>query len=265
MTLLAIRDLKVHFGGVRAVDGVSLDIREGGVRALIGPNGAGKTTLINAVTGVYRPTAGQVMIGARDITGMSAERLAIHRVTRTFQNLQVFWTMTVLENVLAGFHLAHYRGFFRGLLRPPGLVRRERALEEKARSLLDSVGLASRARDMASALPYGELKRLEIARALATDPKLLFLDEPVAGCTPTEKRALAAVIRRVADESGATIVLVEHDMRLVTSISDHVTVLVRGRMLAEGAPSDVMRDARVVEAYLGVRPPVEERRYAAAS
>lgn len=264
MTTLSVVDLKVHFGGVRALDGASLRIRSRGVHSLIGPNGAGKTTLINAITGVYRPTSGRVLMGERDVTGLPPHRLARLGITRTFQNLQVFWTMSVVENVMSGFHLANHGGFFRGLLRSRAVIRREEELRAKALSLLDAVGLRERAEHPASTLPYGELKRLEIARALASEPRLLFLDEPVAGCTPAEKRALGEVIRRVADRSHTTFVLVEHDMRLVMAISDLVTVLVRGQILAEDHPARIRHDPKVVEAYLGASKAAEERRHAAA-
>jgi branched-chain amino acid transport system ATP-binding protein len=248
---LSVEDLKVHFGGVRALDGVSLVIRKGGIHAVIGPNGAGKTSLANALTGVYPPTSGRILLDGRDITGLPAHALARHGLTRTFQNLQVFWTMSVIENVMAGYHMANRSGFWRGLLRTPTLVRREQELEAEALDLLKLVDLHGKARLPAGALAYGELKRLEIARALACRPAVLFLDEPVAGCTALEKRALGEIVRHVADARGTTIVLIEHDMRLVMAISDLVTVLVRGRVLAEGEPSAIRSDPAVRAAYLG--------------
>lgn len=257
MSGLVVEDLKVHFGGVRALDGTSLRFRSGGVHALIGPNGAGKTTLINAITGVYGITDGKLLFNGRDIAGFSAHRLARLGITRTFQNLQVFWTMTVLDNVMCGFHLKNYSGFFRSLVRPRSLIKREAELRAQSMEILASVGLEARADQPASTLPYGELKRLEIARALASDPTVLFLDEPVAGCTPAEKQVLADVIRRVADTSRTTIVLVEHDMRVVMSISDFVTVLVRGSVLTEDEPARIRKDARVIDVYLGARRPFE--------
>lgn len=264
MTSLQARDLKVHFGGVKALDGVSLDIGGGGVHAVIGPNGAGKTSFINAVTGVYRATAGTVTIDGVDVAGQSAHVLARRGITRTFQNLQIFWTMTALENVMCGFYLASDHGFWRGLLRLPGTVARTAKLEGDAQRILESVGLAEKASVMAQSLSYGELKKLEIARAIASRPTILFLDEPVAGCTSTEKTALGMVIRRLADETGTTIVLVEHDMKLVMSISDRVSVLVRGKLLADGAPDRIRNDAAVIEAYLGAPKRAQEHAYAAA-
>jgi len=251
MTSLSTTDLKVYFGGVKAVDGLSLSIRDGGVHAIIGPNGAGKTSFINAMTGVYRPTSGRVLFDGVDITGAPAHKLARLGVTRTFQNLQVFWTMSVLENVICGFYLHGSNGFWSGLFRTPSLVRRSREIEAKAFSLLEKVGLASRASDSAKALSYGDLKRLEIARAIASEPKVLLLDEPVAGCTSLEKRSVGQLMRTIAETSKTTVILVEHDMKLVMSISDRVSVLVEGKLFADGTPEFVRKDHAVIEAYLG--------------
>ena len=265
MTVLATHDLRVHFGGVRALDGVTLTLGLGGsVHAIIGPNGAGKTSFVNAVTGVYRATSGTIGLDGRDVSGFSAHELARIGVTRTFQNLQIFWTMTALENVVCGFHLANEAGFWAGLLRTPHLLRRSRAIEQEALQILASVGLGKRASDMAGSLSYGELKRLEIARAIASKPRLLFLDEPVAGCTATEKKLLGRLIRDLAEATHAAIVIIEHDMKLVMSISDRVTVLVGGRVLADGLPELVRNDASVIEAYLGAAKVTQERSYASA-
>ncbi len=264
MSALVTQNLKVHFGGVKALDGVSLSLRQGGVHAIIGPNGAGKTSLINAITGVYRATAGSILLDGTDVTNLPAYKLAGRGVTRTFQNLQIFWTMTALENVVCGFYLQTHHGFWHGLLRTPALVRRSRIIEREARAILASVGLGDRATEMAKNLPYGELKRLEIARAIASRPKILFLDEPVAGCTSAEKKALGQVIRALASATDTTIVLVEHDMKLVMSISDRVTVLVHGRVFADGTADAVRKDAGVIEAYLGAQKPEQEKSYAAA-
>lgn len=251
MTTLATKDLRVHFGGVKAVDGLSMSVREGGVHAIIGPNGAGKTSVINAMTGVYRPTGGQVLLDGVDVTGVPAHALSRLGVTRTFQNLQIFWTMSVLENVVCGFYLHNSNGFWSGLLRTPLLVKRSKEVEAKALSLLEKVGLASRALDPAKTLSYGDLKRLEIARAIASEPKILLLDEPVAGCTHLEKRSVGQLIRTIADTTQMTIILVEHDMKLVMSISDRVSVLVEGKLFADGTPEFVRNDHAVIEAYLG--------------
>jgi branched-chain amino acid transport system ATP-binding protein len=264
MRALVTRDLKVHFGGVKALDGVSLSLRQGGVHAIIGPNGAGKTSLINAITGVYRATAGTVELDEMNVTDFPAHKLARYGITRTFQNLQIFWTMTALENVVCGFYLRNHHGFWRGLLRTPALVRRSRAIEQEARAILESVSLGDRAMETAKNLSYGELKRLEIARAIASKPNILFLDEPVAGCASAEKKALGRVIRALANATETTIVLVEHDMKLVMSISDRVTVLVRGKIFADGTAEAVRNDAGVVEAYLGAQKPKQEMSYASA-
>lgn len=258
MSTLIAKDLTLQFGGVRALDGVSLAIRESGIHAVIGPNGAGKTSLVNALTGVYRPTTGRVLLNGNDVTGQAAYRLARQGITRTFQNLQIFWTMSVLENVLAGFHLENKSGFLSGLLRTPSLVKREKKISEEALDLLGLVNLADKAAHPADSLSYGELKRLEIARALACRPKLLFLDEPVAGCTGPEKKALGEVMRRVAEKKATTIVLIEHDMRLVMSVSDIITVLVRGRVLIQDTPQVIASHPDVKEAYLGATPIGEE-------
>jgi branched-chain amino acid transport system ATP-binding protein len=259
MNAMEIRGLKVHFGGIKAVDGVDWSIPARGVHALIGPNGAGKTSLVNAITGFYRPTHGAICSAGQDVTANAPQALCALGITRTFQNLQVFWTMSVLDNVMAGFQPARQAGFLRSLLRPPTLVRAEVALAGEAMDLLAAVGLTGRAADMASSLSYGELKRLEIARALAGHPRLLFLDEPVAGCTSTEKKTLGEVIRRAANQSGAAIVLIEHDMRLVMEISDSVNVLVRGTLLAQGTPKEIKTNQIVIDAYLGATEDFEER------
>jgi len=264
VTALVTRDLKVHFGGVKALDGVSLALRHGGVHAIIGPNGAGKTSFINAITGVYRATSGTVDLDGIDVTDLPAHQLARCGVTRTFQNLQVFWTMTALENVVCGFYLANDHGFWRALLRTPRLIRRSQSFEKEAQTILESVGLGDRASEMAKNLSYGELKRLEIARAIASKPRILFLDEPVAGCTSAEKKSLGQVIRALANSTATAIVLVEHDMKLVMSISDRVTVLVQGKIFADGTPEAVRNDAAVIEVYLGAQKVKQERSYASA-
>lgn len=264
MTALATQDLKVHFGGVKAVDGLSLSIREGGVHAIIGPNGAGKTSFINAITGVYRPTSGRVLFDGIDVTGVPVHKLARLGITRTFQNLQVFWTMSVLENVVCGFYLHGSNGFWAGLFRTPSLVRRSEEIEAKAFSLLEKVGLSSRASESAKTLSYGDLKRLEIARAIACEPKVLLLDEPVAGCTSFEKCSVGQLIRSIAETSQMTIILVEHDMKLVMSISDRVSVLVEGKLFADGTPELVRNDHAVIEAYLGKPAQRQERERVAA-
>jgi branched-chain amino acid transport system ATP-binding protein len=250
VSLLVVENLSRAFGGVRAVHELSFTLRPGGIQAIIGPNGAGKTTLFNLITGVLPPVTGHVIFHGREITGLSPHRLAALGIARTFQNLRLFTGMTALENVLLGRHLHVERGLLRSLLRTPALRRSERQAREQARELLAFVGLADQADTAAGGLPYGAMKRLEIARALAVEPKLLLLDEPAAGCNETESAALERLLRAVA-RNGITVVLVEHDMRLVMSLAGRILVLDHGQKLAEGAPAEIRANPAVVEAYLG--------------
>ncbi len=249
--MLEVRGLACHFGGVRAVDGVDFTIPERGVHAIIGPNGAGKTTLFHLVTGVLRPTAGEILFYGENVTGRPPEELARLGISRTFQNLRVFFNMTVLENVLVGRHLHLYRGALGALFRTPRFRRSEAEARDFAEHLLARVGLADWRHRPADSLPYGALKRLEIARALAAEPRLLLLDEPAAGCNEAETREIAELIAAVEAEDGVTVVLVEHDMHLVMNICDHIIVLDHGRKLAEGTAREIREDPRVIEAYLG--------------
>jgi branched-chain amino acid transport system ATP-binding protein len=248
--LLRAENLSKRFGGVRAVEGVDLAIAPGAVHSVIGPNGAGKTTLLNLLSGIYRPDEGKIFLEQREISSLPPHRFAAAGIGRTFQNLQVFMNMSALENVMAGAWLHEACGLAAAALRLPRLARAEARARENARALLDFVGLARWAGAAAEAMPYGALKRLEIARALAARPKLLLLDEPAAGLNPTETRELDELIRRIGAR-GVTVVLVEHNMKLVMEISQRVLVLDQGRRLAEGAPAAVSADPRVVEAYLG--------------
>jgi branched-chain amino acid transport system ATP-binding protein len=248
--ILAVEGLARAFGGVHAIDGVTFGVREGTVHAVIGPNGAGKTTLINLLTGVYAPGRGRIRVDGRDLTGRAPHAFAAAGVSRTFQNLQVFFNMSAVENVMTGRHLRERSGLLPALLHPPSLAREARATRTLARELLDFVGLERHTGAHAEALPYGALKRLEIARALAAAPRVLLLDEPAAGLNATEALELDTLIRRIAD-AGTTVVLVEHNMRLVMNVSDRVLVLDAGRVLCEGTPAEVSADARVIEAYLG--------------
>jgi len=250
VTILAAERLSVAFGGVRAIDAISLAVEPGVIFSLIGPNGAGKTTLLNVFSGLYRPQDGRVRLAGEDVTGLASHRLARLGLSRTFQNLQIFFRMTVLENVMVGRHRHETTGIFADLLHVPSVGRQNRLTREAASVALGRVGLAGDAQRLAGALAYGALKRLEIARALASEPKILLLDEPAAGCNPVERTELENVIRSIAQE-GVTIVLVEHDMRLVMNVSDRIHVLAHGRTLAEGAAADIRNNPAVIEAYLG--------------
>ena len=248
--LLDVQGLSIHFGGVKAVQEVSFQVEAGRVCSVIGPNGAGKTTLFNLITGVYRPTAGSVRLGGEEIVGLRPHQLAARGMARTFQNLQVCMNLNALENVMVGAHLRLNRNMLLAALAWPSIRRGDTALRDEAAALMDFVGLGSVTQARTDALSYGMLKRLEIARALALKPRLLFLDEPAAGLNPTESRALDELVRKVA-ATGCTVVLVEHDMKMVMNLSDHVVVLNYGRKLAEGTPADVRANPEVVAAYLG--------------
>ncbi|HRD85735.1 MAG TPA: ABC transporter ATP-binding protein [Rubrivivax sp.] len=250
MTLLQVSGLCKSFGGVRANQDVRLAVKAGQVHSIIGPNGAGKTSLINLLSGLYRPDAGSIRIEDRELAGLAAHRFAAAGIARTFQNLQVFFNMTALENVMTGHHLREPVSLLSAMLGLPSLVRAERRCVELAQGLLERVGLSAWLHAEASAMPYGALKRLEIARALAAEPRVLLLDEPAAGLNASEARDVDAMVRRMAGD-GLAVVLVEHNMKLVMEVSDRITVLDRGAVLAEGAPDEVARDPRVIDAYLG--------------
>ena len=250
MTRLRVEGLSKVFGGVHAVNNLSFEPEPATIHSIIGPNGAGKTTVLNLITGIYTPDAGSVWFEDRDISGLPPYKLAARGLSRTFQNLQIFFNMTALENVLVGMHLHLDRNLGRALLRIGGAARREREARERAMELLEFVGVDSYARMDASAMPFGALKRLEIARALAAKPRLLLLDEPAAGLNASETAEIDELIRNTC-ETGITVILVEHDMRLVMGISDCILVLDNGAKLGEGTAAEVRSDPAVIAAYLG--------------
>ncbi len=255
MTLLNVTDLSIHFGGVKAVQNVSFSIEAGIVYAVIGPNGAGKTTLFNLITGVYKPTSGTIELDGESIGGKSPNELATRGVARTFQNLQICMNMTALENVMVGAHLRLDRNLFKAALRLPTLRKRDAELRVEAAELMDFVGLKDYVQARADSMPYGALKRLEIARALAMKPRLIFLDEPAAGLNANETIEVDRLVRKVAD-SGVTVVLVEHDMKMVMNLSDRILVLDYGKKLAEGTGAEVRKKPRCdrgLFGYAGVR------------
>jgi len=249
--VLGVEDLSISFGGLAALSELSFEVRDREIFALIGPNGAGKSTVFNVITGLYPPARGRIMLGGDDLLGLAPHQIACRGVARTFQNTEVFRQLTALDNVLIGRHTHLRAADHRGALGLPGVRREEVRARESAYALLARLGLEDVAAVEAGSLPLGAQKRLEIARALASEPRLLLLDEPAGGLNPTETQTLMAVIRRLLDESGLTIVVVEHDMELVLGISDRVAVLDHGRKIAEGRPHEIAADAVVIEAYLG--------------
>lgn len=251
MALLDVKNLSISFGGLRAVDSFELTIEQGELYGLIGPNGAGNTTVFNLLTGVYKPTEGIILLDGKNITGHKTAQINHEGIARTFQNIRLFKDMSVLDNVKAGLHQHYKYSTVSGIFRLPGYYRMEKKMNERAMELLSVFELDKEADYLASNLPYGKQRKLEIARALATEPKLLLLDEPAAGMNPNETQELMDTIRFVRKEFGMTILLIEHDMKLVSGICEKLTVLNFGRILTQGETSAVLKDKEVIAAYLG--------------
>jgi branched-chain amino acid transport system ATP-binding protein len=250
MALLSLREATKSFGGLLAVKNLTFDVEAGSIVSLIGPNGAGKSTVFNLITGIYRPTSGTILLDGRNIGGLKPNAVAEAGITRTFQNIRLFAYMTVLENVLVGRHVRMHAMPWDDAFHSPVERNEERAAEARAMELLEWIGIARYAREWARNLPYGMQRRLEIVRALASEPKLVLLDEPAAGTNPAEKIELMKLVQAIRGR-GVTVLLIEHDMKLVMGISDYVHVLDYGEEIAHGKPEDVRHDQRVIEAYLG--------------
>jgi len=252
MSLLRVEKMNMSFGGIHALEDISFTVNQGAIHSIIGPNGAGKTTLFNLITGVYTPSAGRILFNEQDITNVPTYALAGYGISRTFQNLQIFFNMSAVENVMVGNHIQTDSRFLPALFGLPSIKRGERACRERAEQIMCEVGLEKFIGSDADSMPYGALKWLEIARALASEPDMLLLDEPAAGLNPSETGEINDLIKRVA-EKGITVILVEHDMKLVMGVSDHILVLDSGRKLAEGTAEEIRQNPNVIEAYLGHR------------
>ena len=249
--LLKVEELGKQFGGVRALDGYNLSLKEGELMGLIGPNGAGKTTIFNLITGVLRPSKGHIFFRGEDITRSRSDQNAALGMARTFQNIRLFKELQVIDNIKAGLHMRHGKGLWATILNLPNFRRSERVMEERALEILSTFGLMDYKNELAESLPYGDQRKVEIGRALATTPKLLLLDEPAAGMNPQETDEIIRLISKIHQEQHLTLLLVEHDMKVIMEVCQRIQVIDRGEVLSIGSPAEIQHDSRVIEAYLG--------------